>query len=110
MGTDIIMHIKPDTDEENYDRVSGVPTAHRSWCKKYSDYIRYPIRHGGGQDPPEGEASDAGEDYKPEWETVKEWKTLNSMVPLWQRQKSRGEAGGVQRSSTRRSSATGRTP
>ena len=31
---------------------------------------------------------DAPEDYKPEWETVKEWKTLNSMVPLWQRQKS----------------------
>ena len=33
--------------------------------------------------------ADAGEDYKPEWETVKEWKTLNSMVPLWQRQKSK---------------------
>ena len=32
---------------------------------------------------------DAGEDYKPEWETVKEWKTINSMVPLWQRQKSK---------------------
>ena len=31
---------------------------------------------------------DAGEDYKPEWETVKEWKTINSMVPLWQRPKS----------------------
>ena len=33
--------------------------------------------------------ADAGEDYKPEWETVKEWKTINSMVPLWQRQKSK---------------------
>ena len=32
---------------------------------------------------------DAGEDYKPEWETVKEWKTINSMVPLWQRPKSK---------------------
>ena len=33
--------------------------------------------------------TDAGDDYKPEWETVKEWKTINSMVPLWQRQKSK---------------------
>ena len=33
--------------------------------------------------------ADAGEDYKPEWETVKEWKTLNSMVPLWQRPRSK---------------------
>ena len=33
--------------------------------------------------------ADAGDDYKPEWETVKEWKTINSMVPLWQRQKAK---------------------
>ena len=32
---------------------------------------------------------DAGDDYKPEWETVKEWKTINSMVPLWQRPKAK---------------------
>ena len=33
--------------------------------------------------------ADAGEDYKPQWETVREWKTVNSMVPIWQRQKSK---------------------
>ena len=40
--------------------------------------------------------ADAGDDYKPEWETVTEEKTVNSMVPLWQRPKLQGNAGGVQ--------------
>ena len=37
---------------------------------------------------PKPKPEDAGEDYKPEYETVKEWETLNSMVPIWQRPKS----------------------
>ena len=37
---------------------------------------------------PKPKPEDAGEDYKPEYETVKEWETINSMIPIWQRPKS----------------------
>ena len=57
--------------------------------KKYSDYVRYPIQMEREKSRQKPEPDPKPEDYKPEWETVKEWKTLNSMVPLWQRQKSK---------------------
>ena len=89
VGTDVIMSIKPDSEEEKYDeyleayKLSGL-------IKKYSDYIRYPIRmemeH--SKPKPKPKPEDAGEDYKPEYETVKEWETINSMIPIWQRPKS----------------------
>ena len=87
-GTDIIMHIKPNADEENYDRYleSG---GLQELVRKYSDYIRYPIRMEVEDYRMKEKPADAGEDYRPEWELVREWKTVNSMVPLWQRQKSK---------------------
>ena len=87
-GTDIIMHIKPNADEENYDQYLETYKL-QELIKKYSDYIRYPIVMEMEDYRQKEKPADAGEDYKPEWETVKEWKTLNSMVPLWQRQKSK---------------------
>ena len=87
-GTDIIMHIKPNADEENYDPYLETYKL-QELIKKYSDYIRYPIVMEVEDYRQKEKPADAGEDYKPEWETVKEWKTLNSMVPLWQRQKSK---------------------
>ena len=87
-GTDIIMHIKPNADEENYDQYLETYKL-QELVKKYSDYIRYPIVMEVEDYRQKEKPADAGEDYKPEWETVKEWKTLNSMVPLWQRQKSK---------------------
>ena len=87
-GTDIIMHIKPNADEENYDQYLETYKL-QELIKKYSDYIRYPIVMEVEDYRQKETPADAGEDYKPEWETVKEWKTLNSMVPLWQRQKSK---------------------
>ena len=87
-GTDIIMHIKPNADEENYDQYLETYKL-QELIKKYSDYIRYPITMEVEDYRQKEKPADAGEDYKPEWETVKEWKTLNSMVPLWQRQKSK---------------------
>ena len=87
-GTDIIMHLKANADEENYDQYLETYKL-QELIKKYSDYIRYPIVMEVEDYRQKPKPEDAGEDYKPEWETVKEWKTINSMVPLWQRQKSK---------------------
>ena len=86
-GTDIIMHLKDNTDDENYDQYLETFKL-QELIKKYSDHIRYPIVMEVEDYKMKEKPADAGEDYKPEWETVKEWKTINSMVPLWQRPKS----------------------
>ena len=87
-GTDVIMHIKPNADGEDYDQYLETHKL-QELIKKYSDYIRYPIRMEVEDYRQKEKPADAGDDYKPEWETVKEWKTVNSMVPLWQRQRSK---------------------
>ena len=87
VGTDVILHIKANTEEEDYDQYLQQYRLD-DLVKKYSDYIHYPIvmemEHTHMKPKPE----DAGEDYKPEYETHREWETLNSMVPIWQRPKS----------------------
>ena len=86
VGTDVIMHIKPDTDEEDYcEYLEEYGLEHL--IKKYSDYIRYPIRMEVTKSRQKGKPADAPEDYKPEWEEYKEWETVNSMVPVWQKNK-----------------------
>ena len=87
-GTDVVMHIKANAGEEDYDQFLE-PRKLQELIKKYSDYIRYPIVMELEDYRMKDKPADAPEDYKPEWETVKEWKTLNSMVPLWQRQRSK---------------------
>ena len=82
-GTEIIMHIKPDGEEENYSDFMREYTL-RNLVKKYSDYIRWPIRM---EVTKSRKKEDSPED-KPEYEDYKEEETLNSMVPLWQRKKS----------------------
>jgi len=80
VGTRITMHVKEDTENEKYsDFLSEYKL--RELVRKYSDYIRYPIR----MDVEEQKLVDGtGVDGKdPEYETVTETKTLNSMVPLW---------------------------
>ena len=87
-GSDLNMHLKANADEENYDHYLKTYKL-QELIKKYSDYIRYPIVMEVEDYRQKEKPADAGDDYKPEWETVKEWKTINSMVPLWQRQKSK---------------------
>ncbi|MCI9215442.1 MAG: molecular chaperone HtpG [Oscillospiraceae bacterium] len=83
VGTDIIMHIKEDGEEEKYSEFLQEYTL-RELVKKYSDYIRWPICM---EVTKSRKKEDSPED-KPEYESYKEEETLNSMVPLWQRKKS----------------------
>lgn len=80
VGTEVIMHIKPDTEDEKYSeyldqyRISEL-------IKKYSDYIRHPIKMPFvTKKPVEGKEG--------EYEDVTEIRTLNSMIPLWKKNKS----------------------
>lgn len=83
VGTDVILHIKPDTDDEKY---SEYLENYRLYelVKKYSDYIRYPIR----MLRPTRRVKDGSDAEKPEYEYVDEMTTVNSMIPLWQKPKS----------------------
>ena len=81
-GTDIIMTLKADTEDEKYSRFLQEYEL-RSLVKKYSDYIRYPIRM---EVTKSRKKEDSPED-KPEYEQYTEMETLNSMVPIWQRAK-----------------------
>ncbi len=81
-GTDVIMTLKPDTDDEKYSEYLDEYEI-RSLVKKYSDYIRYPIVM---EVEKSRKKEDSPED-KPEYETYTELETLNSMVPIWQRSK-----------------------
>ena len=78
-GTTIVLTLKDDTDEENYSKYLETYEL-KELIKKYSDYIRYPIKMN---------VEGTEESEKPEYETVVEDQTLNSMVPLWKRQKSK---------------------
>ena len=76
-GTTVTLHLKEDTDEEKYSQYLDSYRI-RELVKKYSDYIRYPIKA-------EVEEQKLKEGSKDEYETVKTVETLNSMVPLWKK-------------------------
>ena len=82
-GTQVMMHLKADTEDENYSRFLQEHEL-RSLVRKYSDYIRYPIRMDVTKTRVKEETKDSD---KPEYESYTENETLNSMVPLWQRAK-----------------------
>ena len=88
VGTDVIMHVKPDSEEEIYGSYLEVWKI-KALVKKYSDYVRWPIK----MDVEHQERFETGEtndDGSPKYEyrMVTENETLNSMVPIWQRSKS----------------------
>jgi len=85
-GTDVVLHIKADTEEEKYGEFLEQYRLD-DLVKKYSDYIHYPIVMLMHKSRQKEKPADAPADYKPEWEDYDEWETLNSMVPLWQRPK-----------------------
>ena len=86
-GTDVIMHLRPDDDNERY---SDFLETYRleDLVKKYSDYVRWPIH----MDVQSGKYEDTGEkdengEPKKEWVETVEDKVVNSMVPIWQKAK-----------------------
>ena len=88
VGTDVIMHLKDDNDDELYGTYLEVWKI-KALVRKYSDYVRWPIR----MDVPRQEREETGEkndDGSPKYEykTVVETETINSMVPIWQRSRS----------------------
>ena len=88
-GTDVIMTLKADTDDDKYSQFLEEYEI-RNLIRKYSDYIRYPIRMEVTKTRPVEEAAAEGEDAEkkePKYEEYQEMETLNSMVPIWQRAK-----------------------
>ena len=75
-GTEICLHLKPDTDDDKYSEYLDEFKI-RTLVKKYSDYIRYPIKT--------NVTSSRKKEDSEEYETVTELTTLNSMVPLWKK-------------------------
>ena len=86
-GTVITLHIKDNSEEDNYDEYLDQYRL-RSIVKKYSDYIRYPIRMDVEKSRPKEKPEGAGKDAPMEFETYTETETLNSMVPIWRKNKS----------------------
>ena len=84
-GTSVVLHLKEDVEGEKFSDYLSEYTI-RDLVKRYSDYIRYPIQMMVEKtQPKEG----TEEDEKPEMETIHELETLNTMEPIWKRQKSK---------------------
>jgi molecular chaperone HtpG len=79
-GTSVKMHLKPDTDDDDYSKYLDEYTI-QSLVKKYSDYIRHPIRM-------EMKKSVLKEGTEDEYEDVTELTVLNSRIPIWKKTKS----------------------
>ena len=88
-GTEILLKLKENAADTSYDEYLDAYTL-KNLVKKYSDYIRYPIRMEMKKSRMiEGTDKDADGKYKtPEYETYKEVEILNSMVPLWRKNRS----------------------
>ncbi|MCY7814753.1 molecular chaperone HtpG [Bacillus haynesii] len=79
-GTDVILKLKENTDDENYDEYLDVHRL-KAIIKTYSDFIRYPIKMDVTVNKPKEGAEN-------EFEEVQEEQTVNSMVPIWRKNKS----------------------
>ncbi|MGN9867204.1 molecular chaperone HtpG [Bacillus swezeyi] len=79
VGTDVILKLKENTDDENYDEYLEVDRL-KNIIKTYSDFIRYPIKMDVTVNKPK-------EDAENEFEEVQEEQTVNSMVPIWRKSK-----------------------
>ncbi len=87
VGTDVVMHIKPDAEGEHYsDYLENWKL--RELIKKYSDYVRWPIVMDVEETKPVEKTDESTGETKTEYVTETAEQTINTMVPIWQRSKS----------------------
>ena len=90
-GTDIVLHLRENFGEgdnvEDFDHYLEQYSI-KNLVKRYSDYVRYPIKMNVDKTREKPKPEDAGDDYTPEYEDYVELETLNSMTPIWTRKKS----------------------
>ena len=82
-GTRVVLRLRPDTDDDKYGEFLEEYRL-KSLVKKYSDYIRYPIR----MLVKKSRRKEGSPDDKPEYEDYEEDETLNRMIPIWKKEKS----------------------
>ena len=85
-GTDVILHIKPDTEDDHYSDFLS-EWGLRNLITKYSNYVRYPIKMLVTTEHEKPRPANAPDDYRPQYEETRELTTVNSMVPIWKRSK-----------------------
>jgi len=83
VGTEIVLHLREDTEEEKYSEYLDTWRI-KNLVKKYSDYIRYPIKMDVTTEKLR-EGVDPSSDAEDKYESVTTTETLNSMVPLWKK-------------------------
>ncbi len=87
VGTEVIIKIRENTEDENYDEYL-VDHRLQEIIKRYSDFIRYPIKMDlTTREAVEGEESAENEDKEPEYKEVVKEETVNSMIPMWRKNK-----------------------
>ncbi len=89
-GTEIVLYIKQDTEDDKYEDYLNQYTI-AGLVRKYSDYISYPIKmdfETTRMKAGTGIEDENGNQIEPEYETITETRTLNSMVPIWRKNKS----------------------
>ena len=87
VGTQIVLKLKENTEDESYDEFLEEYRL-RSIVKKYSDYIRYPIKMLVTKSRPKPKKDENDPEEKTEYESYQEDEILNSMVPIWRKNKS----------------------
>ena len=86
-GTDVILTLKDNTDEDDYDEYLSEWKL-RGLIKQYSNYVRYPIHMTVTKSRALPKPEDAGDDYVTQYEDYTEDEVINSMIPIWKRRKS----------------------
>ena len=86
-GTVITLYLRPSTDEDNLDELLSEWKL-KSLVRKYSNYIHYPIKMEVTKRRELPKPEDAGDDYKPQYESYQELETVNSIKPIWTKRSS----------------------
>ncbi|SEH42517.1 MULTISPECIES: molecular chaperone HtpG [Atopobiaceae] len=86
-GTVITLYLRPSTDEDDTDQYLSEWKL-RELVKQYSNYVRYPVQMMVQKSRELPKPEDAGDDYKPQYESYEELETINSMTPIWKKRSS----------------------